>query len=76
MISPILGDMIIRSIRNIFSNNLLIGTPSSLITIRLNLISNFSKDFVPIELSYMRFHFELYALKLPINIVFSVIIPF
>ena len=76
MISPILGDVIVRSIINIFSNNLLIGIPSSLIIIRLNLINSFSKNLVPIELSRIRFHFKLYALKLSINIIFSIIILF
>ena len=66
----------VRSIMNIFFNNLLSDIPFSLIIIRLNLISNFSRDFAPIELSYIRFYFELYVLKLFINIVFSVIIFF
>ena len=66
----------IRSIINIFSNNLLIDIPSSLIIIRSNLVSNSSKDLVPIKLSYIKFYFELYVLKLFINIVFSVIILF
>ena len=71
-----LGDVIIKSIINTFFNNLLIGTPFSLIIIRLNLISSFSKGLAPIKLSYIRFYFELYALKLSINIVFWVIILF
>ena len=76
MISPILGDVMVRSIIDIFSDNLLIGTLSSLITVRLNLVSSFSRGLVPIELSYMGFYFELYVLKLPISIVFSVMILF
>ena len=66
----------VRSIIDIFFNNLFIGTFSSLITIRLNLISSSSKDLAPIELSYIRFYFELYVLKLLINIVLSVMILF
>ena len=66
----------VRSIMNIFSNNLLIGIPFSLIIIRLNLISSFSKGLVSIEFSYIRFYFELYVLKLFISIVFSVMILF
>ena len=76
MISPILGDVIIRSMINIFFNNLLIGIFSSLITIRLNLINSSSRDLVPIELSYIGFYFELYALKSSINIIFLIIILF
>ena len=71
-----LGDVMVRSMINIFFNNLLIGTPSSLIIIRSNLINSFSKSLVPIELSYVGFYFELYVLKLPINIVLSVMILF
>ena len=66
----------IRSIINIFFNNLLIDIPSSLITIKSNLISSSSKNLAPIELSYIKFYFELYVLKLPINIVFSIMILF
>ena len=66
----------VRSIINIFSNNLLIGTPFSLIIIRSNLVSSSSRGLVSIELSYIGFYFELYVLKLPINIVFSIIILF
>ena len=66
----------VRSIINIFSNNLLIDTPFSLIITRLNLISNSSKGLVPIEFSYIRFYFELYVLKLLINIILSIIILF
>ena len=76
MISPILSDVMVRSIMNIFSNNLLIGTPFSLIIIRLNLVSSSSRSLVPIELSYIGFYFELYALKSSISIVFSIIILF
>ena len=46
-----LGAIIIRSIINIFSNNLLINTPSSLIIIRLNLVNNVSSGLVPIKFS-------------------------
>ena len=66
----------VKSIINIFFNNLLIGTPSSLIITKSNLVSNSSKGLAPIELSYIRFYFELYVLKLFINIVLSMIIPF
>ena len=66
----------VRSIMDIFFNNLFIGTPFSLITIKLNLISSISRGLVPIELSYIRFYFELYVLILFINIVFSIIILF
>ena len=76
MVFFILGDVIIRSIMDIFFNNLLIDIPFSLIITRLNLVNSFSRDLVPIELSYMRFYFELYVLKLFINIVLSVIILF
>ena len=76
MISFILGDVIVRSIINIFSNNLLIGIPFSLIIIRLNLVSNFSRGLASIELSYINFYFELYVLKLPINVIFSIMILF
>ena len=76
MISFILGDVIIRSIMNIFFNNLLIGTSSSLITTRSNLVNSFSKNFVSIELSYIGFYFELCVLKSFINIIFSMIILF
>ena len=76
IISPILGDVIVKSIMDIFFNNLLIGTPSSLITIKLNLVNSFSKDLVSIELSHIKFYFELCALKSPISIVFLIIILF
>ena len=66
----------VRSIINIFFNDFFIGTPFSLITIKLNLISSFSKNLAPIELSYIRFYFELYVLKSPINIVLSIMILF
>ena len=71
-----LDDVIIRSIIDIFFNNLFIDTPFSLITTRLNLISSFSKSLVSIEYSYIGFYFELCVLKLLINIVFSIIILF
>ena len=76
MISLILGDVMIKSIINIFSNNLLIDTPFSLIITNLNLVSNSSRGLVSIKLSYIRFYFKLYVLKLPINIIFSVMILF
>ena len=41
MVFSILGDVMVRSIIKIFSNNLLIDIPFSLIIIRLNLISSF-----------------------------------
>ena len=68
--------MIIKSIIDTFSDNLLIETPSSLITIRLYLSKSFSKGLALISLSYIWFYFELYALKLLINIIFFVIILF
>ena len=71
-----LGDVIVKLIINIFSNNLFIGIPSSLIIIRLNLINSSSRNLAPIELSYIRFYFKLYVLKLPINIVLLMIILF
>ena len=76
MISLILGDVMVRSMMNTFSNDLLIGIPFSLITTRLNLISSFSRNLASIELSYIRFYFELCVLKLFINIVFSIMILF
>ena len=66
----------VRSIINIFFNNFLIGTFSSLITTRLNIISSFSRGLAPIELSYIRLYFELYVLKLFISIILSIIILF
>ena len=76
IVSSILGDVMVRSMIDIFFNDLLIGTPFSLIITRSNLVSSFSKSLVPIELSYIRFYFELCVLKLFINIIFSVIILF
>ena len=49
--SPISGEVTTRLIINIFSNNLLVGTPSSLITTRLNLVNNASSAFTPIGFS-------------------------
>ena len=43
--------MTTRLIINIFSNDLLVGTPFSLTTIRLNLINNASSAFTPINFS-------------------------
>ena len=40
-----------RSIMEIFSNNLLINIPFSLITIRLNLVNNVSSDLALIKFS-------------------------
>ena len=48
-----LDNMIVRSIIDTFSNNLLVITPSSLITIRLYLSKSFSKGLTPINLSYI-----------------------
>ena len=48
-----LGDMIIKSIMNIFFNNYLIETPSSLIAIRLYLSKNSSRSLTLISLSYI-----------------------
>ena len=48
-----LGNVIIISMMNIFSDNLLVETPSSLITIRLYLLKNSSKGLTPISLSYI-----------------------
>ena len=76
MVSSILDDVMVRSMMDIFFDDLLIGILFSLIIIRLNLISSFSRSLAPIELSYMGFYFELYVLKSFINIVFSVIILF
>ena len=74
MVSPILGAIIARSMMKIFSDNLFISTPSSLITIRLNLINNASSGLAPIEFSQVEFHFELYALKSLINIILFIMI--
>ena len=74
IISPILGAVIARSMIKTFSDNLLIGTLSSLIIIRLNLINNASNGLAFIKFSQIKFHFELYALKSPINIIFFIII--
>ena len=57
--SPISGEVTIRLMINIFSDNLLVGIPFSLMTIRLNLINNASSAFTPIGFSQIRFHFEL-----------------
>ena len=76
MVSLMLGDVMVRSMMNIFSNDLFVGTPSSLIIIRSNLVSSFSRGLAPIELSYVGFYFELYVLKSFISIVLSIIILF
>ena len=70
------GNIIIKSIIDIFFNNLLLKTPFSLIIIRLYLSKSSSRGFTPINLSYILFYFELYTLKLPINTILSVIILF
>ena len=59
-----------RSIIKIFSNNLLINILFSLIIIRLNLVNNASSGLASIKFSQIEFHFELYALKSLINIIF------
>ena len=46
-------NVIIRSMMDIFSDNLLIATPSSLIIIRLYLSKSFSRGFTLINLSHM-----------------------
>ena len=43
------GEVTTRLIINIFSDNLLVNMPFSLITIRLNLINNDSSAFAPIN---------------------------
>ena len=48
-----LDNMITRSMMDTFSDNLLITTPSSLITIRLYLSKSSSKSLTPINLSYI-----------------------
>ena len=49
--SPIPGEITTKLIINIFSNDFLVGTPSSLTTIRLNLVNNASSAFTPIDFS-------------------------
>ena len=63
-----------RSIIEIFSNNLFINIPFSLIIIRLNLVNNVSSSLALIKFSQIKFHFELYALKSLINIILFIII--
>ena len=46
-----LGDVIIRSIIKIFSNNLLINIPFSLMIIKLNLVNNALSSLAPIKIS-------------------------
>ena len=58
----------------IFSNNLFISIPFSLIIIRLNLVNNASSGLAPIEFSQVEFHFELCALKSLISTVLSIMI--
>ena len=71
-----LNNMIIRSIIDTFFDNLLVKISSSLITIKLYLSKNSSRGLTPINLSYIRFYFELYTLKLFINTVLFVMILF
>ena len=49
--SPIPGEVTTRLIINIFSDDSLVDTPSSLTIIRLNLINNVSSAFVLINFS-------------------------
>ena len=51
MVFPMLGAVMIRSMMEIFSNNLFISTPSSLIIIRLNLVNNVSSGLAFIKFS-------------------------
>ena len=74
MVSPILGDIIVRLIIEIFSDNLLINIPFSLIAIKLNLVNNASSGLAPIKFSQIEFYFKLYTLKSFINIVLFIII--
>ena len=74
MVSPMLVDIIIKSIIEVFSDNLLIKIPSSLIIIKLNLINNASSGLASIKFSQIKFYFELYALKSLINIILFIMI--
>ena len=49
--SPIPGEVTIKLMINIFSNDLLVGTFSSLTIIRLNLVNNASNTFIFISFS-------------------------
>ena len=51
IMSSISGEITTKLIMNIFSNDLLVSTPSSLITIRLNLVNNASNAFAFIGFS-------------------------
>ena len=65
-----------RSMIKTFSNNLLVGTPSSLMTTKLNLVNNALSGLAPIEFSQVEFHFELCALKSPVFRLYkSVVLP-
>ena len=64
----------VRSMIKTFSDDLLVGTPSSLMTSRLNLVNNASSGLAPIEFSQVEFHFELCALKSPMSTVLSIMI--
>ena len=66
----------VRSIIEIFSNNLLINIPSSLIIIKLNLVNNVSSSFVLIKFSQIKFYFKLYAVKSLINTILFIMILF
>ena len=74
IISPILGDVMARSMIKPFSNNLIINILSSLITTKLNLVNNASSNLAPIKFSQVEFHFELYTLKSLISIILYIII--
>ena len=51
MVSLILGDVMVRLMMKIFSNNLLINISFSLITIKLNLINNTLSGLASIKFS-------------------------
>ena len=76
MVSPILGAVMARSIIEIFSNNLFVDIPSSLIIIKLNLVNNALSGLAFIKFSQVEFHFELYALKSLISTILFIIILF
>ena len=76
MVSSILGAIMTRSMIKIFSDNLLISTFSSLITIRLNLVNNALSNLAPIKFSQVEFYFKLYTLKSLISTVLFIIILF
>ena len=45
------GEITTKLIIDIFLNNLLVNTPSSFMTIKLNLVNNASSVFAPIDFS-------------------------